>query len=97
MSGAQIEMFELDHKGFHGAVWWIGDYECQNYRGYFRSREGGKGNWCFQIPWFGSDDLTCTVYTLDKQGEMVHEDVPIDEEGRITVLDKKYGRNFWNH
>lgn len=94
---SQIEMFELDHKGIPGAEWWQGHWECQNFHGYFRTREFGTGNWLFVIPWFGNDDLTCTVYRLDKSGELVGEEVPIDGESRISVLDKKYSRAFWMH
>ena len=91
----QFEMFERDDKGIPGSQWWVGDWQCQNFHGYFRSREGGIGNWCFQIYAFGDDD--CAVYALNKTGEMVLEDVPYDARDRITVLDKKYGRNFWAH
>lgn len=56
-----------------------------------------QGHWEFVVPWFGPDDLTCTVYKVSKSGDLMHEDVPIDNESRITILNKKYGPALWNH
>lgn len=82
----------------HGAEWWRGHWQCRNFHGYFQSREDGRGSWQFAIPWFSLDDVTCTVYVIDSAGELKHRDnVPIDSQDRITVLGKKYGREFWSH
>jgi hypothetical protein len=94
---AQQQLFEVTaaHKARHGAVWTAGNWECRNFHGYFQSREGGTGPWCFQIYGFGDED--CSVYALAGKGEMVFLRVPIDQENRITVRGCKYGRDNWNH
>ena len=89
---------ETIDKSKHGAEWWCGAWQCRNFHGYFQSREQGRGAWQFTIPWFSLDDVTCTVYAINDLGEVVKRaGVPIDSKGRITVLGKKYGREFWNH
>lgn len=89
---------DFTNKNRHGAVWWCGNWECRNFHGYFQSREVGSGAWCFQVPWFSIDDVTCTVYRVGKGGELVHENfVPIDDKGQLTILGRKYGREHWNH
>ena len=82
----------------HGAEWHAGAWQCRNHHGYFQSREGGVGPWCFQVVWFSNDDVSCTVYVLDAKGELVGQDgVPIDDQNRITIRDRKYGDRFWDH
>jgi hypothetical protein len=89
---------DLGEKGRNGAVWWSGNWECRNWHGYFQSREGGVGNWCFHIPWFSNDDVTCTVYGLNDAGEIYNKErIPIDAQANITILGKKYGREYWDH
>lgn len=93
----QAEMFPVN-KAKHGAVWSAGNYECRNFHGYYQCREGGEGNWCFQVPWFSNDNLTCSVYIIDEAGEMQLEDkIPIDAENRIEIRGKLYDRQHWNH
>lgn len=93
----QVEMLPLDHKHIPGATWWAGSWECRNFEGYFQSREGGVGPWCFQVVWFGNDDISCDVYAVGPDGELVLETVPIDDKARITVCGRKYGRRYWCH
>jgi len=82
----------------HGAQWRVGNWNCRNWHGYFQSREIGARNWRFQVPWFSNDDVTCTVYVLDDQGEITGQDgIPIDDQGRITIMGRKYSRSHWDH
>lgn len=94
---AQQQLFETPRADMarHGAVWWRGNWECRNFHGYFQSREGGEGLWCFQIHAFGDTD--CCVYALDTSGLLIQMRVPIDDQNRITVRGRKYGRNQWAH
>ena len=89
---------ETVDKGQHGTEWWHGHRQCRNFHGFFQSREEGRGQWQFSVPWFACDDVTCTVYVINAQGELKKKDgIPIDAEGRITILNRKYGREAWNH
>lgn len=90
------EMHQID-KGQPGAIWWAGDYECQNFNGWYLSRWGGEGHWQFHIYGFGNDEVSCSVYRLNTSGALELETVPIDEQDRITIDGKKYGREHWNH
>lgn len=86
------------NKSEHGATWWAGSWECRNWNGYFQSRESGRGNWCFQVPWFSNDNLTCSVYVIDANSQPQTRDlIPIDQENRITIQGRKYSRDFWHH
>lgn len=85
-------------KGANGAIWWAGNWECRNWHGFFQSREGGCGTWRFQVPWFSSDDVTCSVYVITEAGEMQTRDmIPIDDKSRITILGRKYAPEHWDH
>ncbi|WP_435171123.1 hypothetical protein [Falsirhodobacter sp. 1013] len=85
-------------KAAHGAIWWAGNYECRNWHGYFQSREGGRGNWRFQVPWFSTDDVTCSVYAITEAGDVQTRDlIPIDDKARITIMGRKYTREHWEH
>ena len=93
----QDDLFPVD-RCQHGAVWTAGNYQCRNFHGYYQCREGGEGNWMFQVPWFCSDDKTCTVYRIGHDGHLCHESfVPIDAKGRITILGRRYDRDHWDH
>lgn len=93
----QPDLFEVD-KSRHGAVWVAGSFECRNFHGYYQCREGGEGKWRFQVPWFGCDERTCTVYTIDEYGGLQHEkDVPIDDLNRITIRGRRYSPDYWDH
>lgn len=89
---------ETISKGEHGAVWWAGNWQCRNWHGYFQSREQGRGPWRFNVPWFSTDDTTCSVGRIDVEGrDFTESDVPIDRHGRITIRGRSYGRQSWNH
>lgn len=90
----QEELFDID-KGQHGAEWVTGGWQCRNLDGWFQQREGGEGPWQFVVYAFGVTD--CTVYRLNKAGGLYQERVPIDEQDRITVGRRKYGREYWSH
>ncbi|MDH2328309.1 hypothetical protein QCN27_15695 [Cereibacter sp. SYSU M97828] len=90
----QNDLFEID-KGQHGAEWVTGNWQCRNFNGWFQQREGGEGPWQFVVYAFGVTD--CTIYRLNKAGGMYQERVPIDEQDRITVGRRKYGREHWTH
>lgn len=94
---AQKHLFETPPEDMarHGAVWWRGNWQCRNFHGYFQSREGGAGVWCFQIYAFGDTD--CCVYALNALGEMVQKRAPLDDQNRITICVRKYGRRQWAH
>ena len=82
----------------NGCVWWAGNWECRNWNGWFQSREGGRGNWRFQVPWFGLDDRTCSVYAIAQDGTLTaRDDVPIDSQNRILIDGKRYSRDHWCH
>lgn len=91
----QLAFFDPVDKSQPGAVWWAGDWQCRNWRGWLQSRETGRGNWCFTIYGFGETD--CDVYAVDAAGELVTRDVPIDESSRITIEGRKFGRSHWMH
>ena len=95
MMAATLELFERTDKGIHGAIWWVGNWECRNRNGYFQDREGGKGAWSYVIYAFGDTD--CTVYQILASGEIVNDVVPIDAKDRITIHGRKYGRANWRH
>ena len=82
----------------HGATWTVGNRQMRNFRGFLQSREFNDENWQFQIPWFSTDNITCSVYVIDDAGEIkAQAGIPIDYQARITIHDKKYGRQFWDH
>ncbi|WP_271952753.1 hypothetical protein [Ruegeria faecimaris] len=82
-------------KGTPGASWWAGAWECRNHDGYFQTREQGRGPWKFVIYGFGDDDVS--VYGVNPFGELIRQSVPIDQQDRITILGRKYGRDNWQH
>lgn len=84
---------EID-KTKDGAVWWCGNWQCRNWRGWLQSREGGTGNWCFQIGSFsGPEDGNGTAWVYTITGD---EGCPIDRHGRVLIEGKRYGRAHWN-
>lgn len=91
-----IPMTETE-KAIPGAQWWAGEYQCRNFGGYYQVREQGRGDWQFVIYGFGCDDTTASIYRIDRDGRLVHEDVPIDGHDRLTVNGRKYGRDNWRH
>jgi len=93
----QLELIPMtpDEKGTPGASWWQGSWECRNFHGYFQSREQGRGDWQFTIHSFG--DFHANIYLVSRSGKLAHEDVPIDAQSRISVNERKYGRDHWNH
>lgn len=92
----QLELFaDPPDRTTHGAKWWAGNWECRNWRGWLQSREGGTGNWCFQIHGFSGPEVGdgwAHVYKITGQ-----ERVPIDSRNRILIEGKRYGRDHWNH
>lgn len=91
-----IPMTETE-KAIPGAQWWAGEYQCRNFGGYYQVRERGRGAWQFVIYGFGCDDTTACIYRIEKDGSLVHEDVPIDDRDRLRVNGRKYGRDNWRH
>lgn len=78
-----------------GATWQVGNWHCRNWHGFLQSREGDRGNWCFQVHGFAGPedgDGTAWVYTITGQ-----EPCPIDKHNRILINGKRYGRAHWNH
>lgn len=90
----QAELYDID-KGQHGAEWICGSYQCRNFEGWFQQREMGEGNWQFVIIGFGIND--CSVYRVNQSGALYEQVVPIDEQDRITIGRRKYGRDNWHH
>lgn len=89
---------ETINRGTHGTEWWAGRWQCRNFHGYLQSREDGRGAWRFHVPWFSADDVTCSVYRINAEGrDYTESGVPIDDQGRITILGRKYDRRFWDH
>ncbi len=91
----QLSFLEPIPHDTHGATWWVSNWQCRNFHGYFQSREGGRGNWCFQIQGFGDDD--CTVMAWDHHGKPCGKVVPIDRKDQITINGVQYGRGHWSH
>lgn len=87
----------------HGAVWWIGAYQCRNWHGFLQSREGSNGPWTFYVEGFtdgeaGSEE-TAHVATVE-QGRNRSEGArpcPIDKQGRLHIMGLKFGRDRWQH
>lgn len=72
----------------------------RDFHGYHQCRTDGSGPWRFYICGFsgplhanGTNSL-CRVLRFDGTSEAC---VPIDAQGRITILGRKYGRHRWDH
>lgn len=80
-----------------GEVRSVGNYQVRNFKGFYQSREGGKGPWKFHISGFDSTTTGsagfCTLILANGGREVV----PIDEKDRISVLGIKYSRENWMH
>ncbi|MCZ8254542.1 MAG: hypothetical protein O9327_02520 [Polaromonas sp.] len=74
-----------------GKPFFMGNWEVRSFHGFHQSREGGKGDWKFQISGFNQN--TCNLLLIAGGTEMVE----IDQNDRIKVLGQWYGRRFWNH
>lgn len=61
----------------------------------YGSRAGGLGSLLSMVS--GVDDTTASIYRIEKDGSLVHEDVPIDDRDRLSVNGRKYGRDYWRH
>ena len=88
---------DINGRAIVGASWTAGNWHCRNWRGWFQSREGGRGQWQFQVVWFGADDTTAEVYVLDEGGALVCRAVPIDSAGRLLIEGRRWGRTYWSH
>jgi hypothetical protein len=75
-----------------GKSHFIGNWEVRSFHGFHQSREGGKGKWKFQISSFNKS--TANLLLIDGDAT---EPVYIDDNDRIKVLGKWYGRSNWNH
>ena len=62
--------------------------------GWLQYREGGKGQWKFQISGFHAfgNPNACHVLTSDGKRE-----VRIDNRDRIEIEGRLYGRQHWDH
>lgn len=84
----------------HGAQWMAGDYACRNYHGFFQSRERGSANWRFQVYAFSGPedgDGFANVYKVGKDGDLYGEDCPINADGQVLILGRRWGRSYWDH
>jgi hypothetical protein len=74
--------------------------QTRDFHGYSQFRVGGVGPWRFYVcgfsgaPHGNGTDSMCRVLRSDGTSEAR---VPIDEEGRLTILGRKYGRDRWDH
>ena len=93
----QLELIPMTptEKGTPGSSWWAGAWECRNFEGFYQVREQGRGPWQFVIHGFGEDDVS--VFGVNPSGTLFHRCVPIDQQDRITVHGRKYGRDNWQH
>ncbi|MEM1396634.1 MAG: hypothetical protein AAGH38_04190 [Pseudomonadota bacterium] len=91
----QLSFFDPVDKGKHGATWWAGNWQCRNWRGYFQSREQGKGPWQFSIYAFG--DVDAVIYAIDDEGTLYHWRVFMDDRDRLLIDGQRFGRNRWQH
>jgi len=91
---------DLIDKTKEGATWWVGAWQCRNWHGFIQSREGGRGNWCFQIGGFSGPEEgngIAHVYIIRSDGSLGESPHPIDGPGRVLIEGKRYGREHWNH
>ena len=80
-----------------GEIRRAGNYWMRNFKGYFQSREGGKGPWLFDVTGFGGtlpDGVgTCSVLMADGSSKRVS----IDAQNRILIEGRRYGEDRWDH
>ena len=91
---------DMIDKAKDGAIWWAGNWQCRNWHGYIQSREGGTGNWCFQVGGFsGPEDGNgiAHVCIIRADESLAVSPQPIDANNRILIEGKRYGRSHWNH
>ena len=99
MTNALFEPAELIRASYlaHGQSAFIGAWQVRNFHGYQQSREGGAGRWRFYVSGFGrvfdGAHVECSVLRIDGSLDVV----PIDAQGRITVLGHPYGPTNWDH
>lgn len=74
-----------------GKPYFIENWEVRSFHGFHQSREGGKGKWKFAVS--GFNDKTAHLLLFGGGTEPVF----IDDNDRIKVLGKWYGRSNWNH
>jgi hypothetical protein len=81
----------------HGQSTWIGSHQVRNFHGFLQSREGGKGAWQFQVTGLGPESTGqagwCNVLEIGGDAKRVS----IDEQDRICIKGRRYGRARWNH
>ena len=91
----QMELFAHDMKGVPGAIWWEGNWQCRNHRGFYQVREEGKGHWEYVIYGFG--DSSANVYRVATDGTLYRQDVPMQGDAHICIDGRNYNRDHWRH
>ncbi len=91
----QLSFFDPVNKATPGAKWWVGNWQCRNFNGYFQQREEGRGAWQFVIFAFGDDDAD--IYAIDDQGALFRTRCLMDDKDNLVVLGKCYCRAHWCH
>lgn len=83
-----------------GAVWWRGNWQLRNWRGWMQQREGGFGPWQFYVTGFsGPEDGNgiAHVYRVRADGSFHDVPVPINARSQILIEGRRWGRGHWNH
>ena len=91
----QLSFFDPVDKSVSGATWWVGNYQCRNWNGYYQTREEGKGPWQFVI--YAVGDIDAVIYAVNDKGDLYHWRVPMDAKDRLLIGGKRYGRKHWCH
>ena len=91
----QMELFAHDMKGTPGAIWWEGNWQCRNHRGFYQVREEGRGHWEYVI--FGFGNTSANVYRVATDGTLYRQDVPMQNDDHLFIDGRLYGRDHWRH
>lgn len=74
----------------------VGNWRVRNFNGYHQSKEGA-GPWRFYVSGFGrvveGRHVECSLLRIDGSTEVV----PLDANGAISVLGRKYAYDRWAH
>ena len=91
----QLSLFGTIDKTQYGKIWWHGNYQCRNHKGFFQDRENGIGPWTFVIHSFG--EIECEVYSLDALGNLTTSMVPMTQDSKLQIDGRCYSNRYWRH
>ena len=98
MTSTQMNMFPNDvDKNQHGSVWLFrkgSEWIARNHHGLLQVKEGTGDRWKFVVTSFSYSGHICNLMCVD---ERELKEVPIDDQGKMTVFGKSYTRRDWRH